>query len=154
MNTYQFDGAMAFDHQGNDPVYAPNSMGRPYSDLTGEVEDSWWTDADMVRSAYELREDDDDWGQPGILVREVWDDAQRERFVQTVAGHLLGGVSGDVLERAFQYWKNIDADTGKQIEELVRAGAGGDNPGGEPDQAVGEAQAEFIQDTKTFAAKR
>ena len=61
VNTYQFDGAMAFDHQGNDPVYAPNSMGRPYSDLTGEVEDSWWTDADMVRSAYELREDDDDW---------------------------------------------------------------------------------------------
>ena len=87
-------------------------------------------------------------------MRDVWDDAQRERFVQTVAGHLLGGVNGDVLDRAFQYWKNVDADTGKQIEELVRAGTGGDNPGGEPDQAVGEAQAEFIQDTKTFAAKR
>ena len=45
------------------------------------------------------------------------------RSSKTVAGHLLGGVEGDVLERAFEYWKNVDADTGKQIEELVREGA-------------------------------
>ena len=77
----------------------------------------------MVRQAYTLRADDDDFGQAGTLVREVWNDEIREAFVNTVAGHLLGGVEGDVLERAFQYWKNVDADTGKQIEELVRAGS-------------------------------
>ena len=74
----------------------------------------------MMRTAYELRPDDDDWSQPGALVRDVMDDDQRERFVQNVSGHLLGGVHGDVLERAFAYWKNVDADTGKQIEERVR----------------------------------
>jgi len=26
-----------------------------------------------------------------------------------------------VLEKAFEYWKNVDGDTGKQIEEKVRA---------------------------------
>jgi catalase len=26
-----------------------------------------------------------------------------------------------VLERAFDYWKNVDGDTGKKIEEKVRA---------------------------------
>ena len=35
----------------------------------------WASDGDMVRSAYTLRKDDDDWTQPGILVRDVMDDA-------------------------------------------------------------------------------
>ena len=66
---------------------------------------------------------DDDFGQPGALVRRVWDDAQRDLFVDQVAGSLLGGVQDDVLERAFQYWKNVDAAIGKRIEEKVRAGS-------------------------------
>ena len=98
-----------------------------------------------MRTAYELRADDDDWSQAGTLVREVWDDAQRDRFVHTVAGHLLGGVTGDVLERAFQYWKNVDADTGKQIEELVR----NDNGGG---AGAAPPAAGYVRDTKTNAA--
>ncbi|BDZ58355.1 catalase [Barrientosiimonas endolithica] len=134
-NTYTFDGPMAFQHSGDAPVYAPNSEGRGYADQVGVVEDGWETDGDMVRQAYTLRAEDDDFSQAGTLVREVWDDEQREQFVQTVAGHLLGGVKSPVLERAFEYWKNVDADTGKRIEELVRAEQGGDNPGGMADEA-------------------
>ncbi|MGZ4598513.1 MAG: catalase [Oryzihumus sp.] len=134
-NSYTFDGPMAYDHSGDAPVYAPNTAGRPFSDLTGPVEDGWDADGAMVRTAYELHAEDDDFGQAGTLVREVWDDAQRAAFVQTVAGHLLGGVTGAVLEKAFEYWKNVDADTGKQIEELVRAGGKSPNPGGEADAA-------------------
>jgi catalase len=120
VDSYLFDGAMAYEHHGDASMYAPNSQGRPYSDLTGPVEDGWETDGEMMRTAYELRPDDDDWSQPGALVRDVMDDDQRERFVQNVSGHLLGGVHGDVLERAFAYWKNVDADTGKHIEARVR----------------------------------
>jgi len=152
LNSYVFDGPMAFEHSGNAPVYAPNSEGRAYSDVTGPVEDGWEADGEMTRKVYDLHAEDDDFGQPGTLVREVWDDAQRERFVQTVAGHLLGGVHGDVLERAFDYWRQVDADTGKKIEELVRAGTGGDNPGGEPEQAKEEAATEYLRDAKTFAS--
>ncbi|WP_432942771.1 catalase [Kribbella sp. CA-253562] len=139
VNSYTFDGPMAYDHAGDLPVYAPNTAGRPYSDLTGPAEDCWEADGEFVRSAYELRADDDDFSQAGTLVREVWNDAQREEFVRTVAGHLLGGVHGEVLEKAFQYWKNVDADTGKQIEELVRAGNGEPNPGTETEAAQAEA---------------
>ena len=121
VNSYMFDGQMTFDHTGDQAVYAPNSTGRPFSDLTGPVEDSWEADGPMVRSAYELHAEDDDFGQAGALVRDIWNDAQRAEFVDTVAGHLLGGVKGDVLERAFDYWKNVDGDTGKKIEEKVRA---------------------------------
>ena len=152
VNTYQFDGPMAYDHTGDQPVYAPNSEGRGYADVTGVVEDGWAVDGEMMRVAYELREDDDDWSQPGALVREVMDDAQRERFVETVAGHLLGGVHGDVLERAFDYWKNVDADTGKKIEELVRGDDGAPNPGGDPDDARADAEAGVVRESRTHAA--
>ncbi len=148
-NTYTFDGPMAFEHSGDAPVYAPNSEGRGYADSVGPAEDGWEADGEMVRTAYELRPEDDDFSQPGRLVREVWDDAQREEFVQTVAGHLLGGVKSPVLERAFEYWKNVDADTGKRIEELVRAETGAANPGGEADDA--KVVAEPIVESATHA---
>ncbi len=70
--------------------------------------------------------------------------------MKTVAGHLLGGVEGDVLERAFQYWKNVDADTGKQIEELVRDGADLGAPGARPDDAKQDA-ADPIVESDTHA---
>jgi catalase len=78
----------------------------------------------MVRSAYTLRSDDDDWGQAGTMVRQVLDDDARERLVSNVAGHLLDGVSEDVLARAFEYWKNIDQEIGQRIEQTVGATVG------------------------------
>ena len=50
------------------------------------------SDGDMVRTAYTLRPSDDDWGQAGTLVREVLDDAARDRLVDNIVGHLLNGV--------------------------------------------------------------
>ena len=76
----------------------------------------------MVRSAYTLRAEDDDFTQPGILVRDVFTDERRTKLVDEVSGSLLGGVRGEVLERAFQYWKNIDAEVGRRIEAKVKAG--------------------------------
>jgi catalase len=98
----------------------------------------------MMRTAYELRAADDDWSQAGAMVLDVWNDAQRDRFVHTVAGHLLNGVRGEVLERAFRYWQNVDPDTGKRIEELVRdaGGSRGSEPTGTGD----------VRDARTFAA--
>jgi len=75
-----------------------------------------------VRSAYSLHEQDDDWGQAGTMVREVLDDAARGRLVSNITGHLLNGVTEPVLERAFQYWKNVDKDLGDRVEQGVRAG--------------------------------
>jgi catalase len=77
----------------------------------------------MMRTAYTLRVDDDDWGQAGILLRDVMDDAERERLVTNVAGHLRNGVTEQVLERAFDYWRNIDKETGEKIEAAVRTGS-------------------------------
>jgi catalase len=123
VNTYMFDGQMAYDHSGNAPVYAPNSGSRNWADQAGTVADGWEADGEMVRSAYTLHADDDDFTQPGILVRDVFNDEQRAKLIGQVSGSLLGGVHGEVLERAFQYWKNIDADVGRRIEKKVRTGS-------------------------------
>jgi catalase len=76
----------------------------------------------MMRSAYTLRADDDDWRQAGTLVRDVMDDAARERMVSNVVGHLRNGVSERVLQRAVEYWQSIDKQVGDQIEIAVRNG--------------------------------
>jgi len=121
VNTYLFDGHMTYEHSGNAPVYAPNSGGRPWADGTGAADDGWEADGALVRSAYTLHADDDDFGQAGTLVRDVFDDAQRSEFVDTVAG-ALAGVRSPVLERAFEYWKSVDAGVGARIEKKVRGG--------------------------------
>ncbi|WP_018180713.1 catalase [Jongsikchunia kroppenstedtii] len=119
VRSYSKDGAMRI-HPVSDPVYAPNSKGGPAAD-TSRPEPQWDADGPIVRSAYVDHPEDDDWGQPGTLVREVLDDAARERLVDNVVGHLLDGVTDPVLERAFEYWKNIDPDVGARIESGVIA---------------------------------
>jgi catalase len=146
VNTYTQDGPMAYEHRGDDPVYAPNSFGRGYADNVGEVDPGWESDGPMVREAYTLRPDDDDFSQAGTLVREVWNDEQRAAFVKTVAGHLLGGVKDDVLQRAFAYWKAVDASTGAQIEQLVKADADLGAPGAQDDAAKEDASDPIVED--------
>ncbi|MGD8316865.1 MAG: catalase [Myxococcales bacterium] len=120
VHSYTKDGAMRVQN-ATDPVYAPNSYGGPQADPERYAETATWAaDGDMVRAAYTLREDDDDWGQAGTLVRDVMDDPARDRLVSNVVGHLKDGVSEKVLERSFEYWRNIDEKIGKRIEEGVR----------------------------------
>ncbi len=103
------------------PVYAPNSCGGPAADAATYDDGAGWSaGGDMVHAPYVLHRDDDDWGQAGTLVRDVMDDDARDRLVGNVTGHLLNGVSEDVLVRAFAYWSNVDADLGKRVETAVR----------------------------------
>ena len=122
VHSYSKDGAMRVRNI-SDPVYAPNSYGGPKADPVLAAEVHWHTDGDMVRSAYTLRPDDDDWGQANTLVREVMDEAARQRLISNVVGHLRNGVSKEVLDRAFEYWKNVDKEVGDKIESAVRNGS-------------------------------
>ncbi|MGH8999040.1 MAG: catalase [Acidimicrobiia bacterium] len=128
VHSYSKDGSMRVQNV-SDPVYAPNSYGGPQAD-PGRTDDggTWYADGEMVRTAYTLRADDDDWGQPGTMVREVLDDAARQRLVDNIVGHLLNGVSEPVLARAFEYWRNVDKDLGDRVENGVRAKQGAKDP--------------------------
>ncbi len=120
VHSYSKDGAMRMDNV-SDPVYAPNSYGGPVADpsLTDEA-GLWHADGEMVREAYTLREDDDDFGQAGTMVRDVLDDAARDRLVDNIAGHLSAGVSPAVLERALDYWRQVDQTLGDRIAAALK----------------------------------
>ena len=99
-----------------DPVYAPNSYGGPKADPARiDAAGLWYADGEMVRQAYTLRTGDDDFGQAGIMVRQVLDDAARARLVSNIVGHLKDGVSKPVLERAVEYWRKVDQDLGDRV---------------------------------------
>ena len=130
-NSYDKEGAMNFFHSGDAPVYAPNSFGRAYQDEQGPVDNGWEADGTLVRSAYSLHSEDDDFGQAHTLVREVMSEDERQRLIDTVAGG-LSTVIEPVLSNAFQYWKNIDQEVGEAIEAKVKAGQQEQIPGADP----------------------
>jgi catalase len=121
VHSYSKDGAMRYE-KVSDPVYAPNSKGGPRADSERYLPVGWHTDGEMTRTAYTLHAEDDDWGQAGTLVREVLGDSERDRLVSNIVGHLLDGVTEPVLQRAFEYWRNVDKDLGQRIENGVGAG--------------------------------
>ena len=93
VHSYSKDGAMRI-RNATDPVYAPNSYGGPQADPARAAEVRWHTDGEMMRAAYTLRPEDDDWSQAGVLVRDIMDDAARNRLVNNVVGHVSNGVQG------------------------------------------------------------
>ncbi|MCV7314206.1 catalase [Mycolicibacillus parakoreensis] len=123
VHAYSKDGAMRIAN-ATDPVYAPNSYDGPRADPARAAEVRWHTDGELIRQAYTLRADDDDFGQAGALVRDVMDDEQRKRLADNIIGHVSGGVREPVLSRVFEYWRNVDPDLGARVEQGVRANLG------------------------------
>ena len=121
VHAYSKDG-IGRVHNVTDPVYFPNSKGGPQADVEHNPPPSWYSDGEMVHTAYEQHAEDDDWSQPGTLVREVMDDAARDRLVSNIVGALLAGVTEPVLQRAFWYLGNVDKTLGERVEKGVRDG--------------------------------
>ena len=119
VNSYSKDGAMRIKN-ATDPVYAPNSYGGPQADPARAAEVRWHADGDMVRAAYTLHPEDDDWVRPApwsarcSMTRRGSLGAQHHR-------HVSKGVKEPVLSRVFEYWRNVDPDLGKKVEEGIRA---------------------------------
>ena len=120
VHSYSKDGRMRVQN-ASDPVYAPNSKGGPKADPARYPQvEVWEASGEFVRAAYAKRKDDDEFGQAGTLVRKVMDKAACDRLVSNVVGHLKKGVTDPVLERAFEYWRNIDPVVGDRIAKGVR----------------------------------
>ena len=120
-----------YSHQGpaamefNDPsvpTYVPNSGNGPTAQPEKSPADlgRWEPYGTEPYRGYPVEHEDDDfWSQPHTLVRDVMDDAQRERLVSNVVG-TLDEVQEPVLSRVFEYWKNIDEKVGAAIEKSYK----------------------------------
>ncbi len=116
VHSYNKDGPMRYRNYG-DPVYAPNSYGGAQADPELYKHETYEVTGDIVRSAQRLHSQDDDFGQPGTMVREVLDEPARERLVSNIVGHASGGVEPDVQKRVVEYWRNVDSDLGARVSK-------------------------------------
>lgn len=123
VNSYAKDGSMRYEPARVGAPYAPNSYGGPAADTArfGDVA-GWRAAGEMVREAYVAHREDDDFGQAGTQVREVLDEAARDRLAANITGHLKDGVSPPVLTRALQYWRNVDERLGDRVAKEFDAG--------------------------------
>ncbi|WP_159945079.1 MULTISPECIES: catalase [unclassified Nocardiopsis] len=112
VNSYNRDGAMAF-YNGGDPVYAPNTVGGPVADEALYSGSSYEVAGEIVRSAYELHKEDDDFGQARALWEKVLSEGERANMVSNIVGHASAPeVTADMKKRVVEYWTNIHPDLG------------------------------------------
>ena len=74
-----------------------------------------------MRAADALHAEDDDFGQAGTLVRDVLDDAARDRLVGTIVTHVRGGVVEPVLARVKEYWRHVDPGLGARVAKELES---------------------------------
>jgi catalase len=138
VHSYNKDGAMRYEGAG-DPVYAPNSYGGPAAATERYPElGTWSVSGEMVRAAYELHAEDDDFGQPGTLVREVMSQEDRDHLAANILGHAGDpDVTDEMKPRIVDYWTNVDAEIGAAVAD----GLGIGTPDAAPDAAAAGAAA-------------
>ncbi|WP_026412245.1 catalase [Actinomadura oligospora] len=116
VDSYNFDGPMTFQNP-TDPVYAPNSVGGPVAagpdTWSGE---SYEVAGEIIRHAYELHRDDDDFSQPRALWERVLSDTDRDHLVSNIVGHAsTPEVTADMKKRVAEYWRNVHKDLGDRV---------------------------------------
>jgi len=119
VHSYHRDGAMLYKAEG-DPVYAPNSYGvrrrtRHMPSRTGAPRARSSLGLHQAAGRRRLRP------APGARA-EVMDDAARDRLVATVTAHVSNGVTPEVRERTFDYWRKVDDEVGARIAKAVTNG--------------------------------
>ncbi|MFF2844308.1 catalase [Paenarthrobacter sp. NPDC057981] len=123
VNNYSQDGQGRYlFNSPSTPVYAPNSVGGPAAVEPTSPAGGWENDGELTLSAHTLHAEDDDFGQAGTLYREVYDEAAKARFLDTITGAVGGVKNADIKERAIQYWTNVDAELGAKLRANLGAG--------------------------------
>jgi catalase len=115
VHSYNKDGAMTYLNPG-DPVYAPNTMGGPVADPDLWRGESYAVAGEIIRSAYVLHSQDDDYGQPRELWEMVLSDTDKDHLVANIIDHASAPeVTADMRVRVVEYWRNIAKDLGDHV---------------------------------------
>ena len=113
------DGSGAVQ-QGVDAGESKYGFGRGHESATGTYDDlGLWDEnygGDLTRGAYTRHEEDDDFIQAGLLVREVLDDDARDRLADNIVG-AMDGVSDQVAKQCFTYWSHVDEWLGAEVKK-------------------------------------
>jgi catalase len=126
---FQRDGFMAFHNQGARPNYQSTISPLSYINKTGDQqahinEESRELNAKheaFIGTAYrELSEITElDFEQPRALWEKVWNDQQREAYVQNVAGHFGNVKSSHVKARQLSVWAAVSQELSDRIAKAI-----------------------------------
>jgi catalase len=98
--------------------YPPETVSLPAADPGLWRGEQYQVTGEIMRSAYTLHRDDDDFSQPRALVETVLSGEQRDRLVATIAGHVRSGVSAGLLPKVIAYWTSVSPSLGAQIARI------------------------------------
>ncbi|GAA5948815.1 hypothetical protein JCM10213_008692 [Rhodosporidiobolus nylandii] len=114
---FQRDGAMAFYNQGNRPNYQSSIQPLTYQRNPYDVSEHEQFVGGAIADLSVITEED--FKQPRALWQKVFDDAQRERFVSNVAGHVGGVKSLEVKNRTLACFTAVDEDLGHRLAKAL-----------------------------------
>ena len=141
VHSYNKEGRMTFNHAGAQPVYAPNSYGGPQADTDRAADLGWSVEAgELGRYAYEKHANDDDFGQPGTLYRDVMTATDRDHLVTNIVGHAGNHVTDTIQLRVIAYWSSVDTQLGAR----VAAGLGHKGTKGGGESAAAKEAADLV----------
>lgn len=111
------DGFMTVNGgNGSQPNYEPNSVqGTPVENKVYA-----WAQEDLNGRAgrYAYQHPNDNYEQPRMLFRKVFDDAMRQKVIRNVAGG-LGKCRRDIQERMIKHFYKVDPEYGAGIAKLI-----------------------------------
>lgn len=117
VRNYQRDGPMTIDgNQGGAPNYFPNSFSGP-TDKKTFVESSIEASTEGARFD---SSDEGNYGQLGLFIRNVLDEAARGRLVDNMASHLCHAQKF-IRDRVIQNFSVADENLGKMLAQKVDA---------------------------------
>lgn len=121
VHSYNKDGAMRYEHAGDQPVYAPNSYGGPQAAPDRYSEPGWFVEAgEIMRTAYRPHAEDSDFVQVGDFYRKALAETDRAHLVSNIAGHLgAPDVERQIRERALGLWEQVDAELGSRLRQAL-----------------------------------
>jgi catalase len=115
VHSYNKDGAMRYENYG-DPVYAPNTVGGPQADPSLYEGESYGVTGEIVRAAYTLHSEDDDYGQPRALYENVLSATERANLAGNIVGHASRPeVTNEMKTRVVEYWRNVAKELGDDV---------------------------------------
>jgi catalase len=127
VNNFQRDGAMTFVSQGSAHNYQSTIKPLSYQGKRGNLEhnardtERFAKHEAFVGGAFrDLSEITElDFEQPRALWSKVWNDQQREAYVQNVAGHFGNVKSPEVKARQLSVWAAVDQGLSDRIAKAV-----------------------------------
>ena len=117
VNTFAQDGFGTYRFADPSlPVHGSNVEGRGGQETSDAGDLGLWASEgeEPFRGAYVAHAEDDDFSQAGDLVRNVMDDAERDRLAGNIS-RAMQGVSPEVEEKCYEYWTNVDEWLGNEV---------------------------------------